>query len=139
VPAIISQPGRLPEGQVSNAMFTGTDWLATLAGLLPFDIPTDRSIDSVDVARDWMSDESTRSTSVHWSLPTPNGLDHVIRVGNLKLILDQNFDPMALYDLAQDPFEMFDLRAEMPERVSELIEQHRAFMASIENDPLRPK
>ena len=139
VPAIVSQPGRLPEGQVSNAMFTGTDWLATLAGLLSFDIPTDRSIDSVDVARDWMSDESTRSTSVHWSLPTPNGLDHVIRMGDLKLILDQNFDPMALYDLAEDPFEMFDLRAEMPERVSELVKQHRAFMASVENDPLRPK
>jgi len=46
---------------------------------------------------------------------------------------------MALYDLAKDPFEMFDLRAEKPERVSELVEQHRAFMASVENDPLRPK
>ena len=33
---------------------------------------------------------------------------------------------MALYDLAEDPFEMFDLRAEMPERVSELVKQHRA-------------
>ena len=139
VPAIISQPGRLPEGQVSNAMFTGTDWLATLAGLLSFDIPTDRPIDSVDVARDWMSDVSTRSTSVHWSLPTPNGLDHVIRMGELKLILDQDLNPMALYDLAEDPFEMFDLRAEMPERVSELVKQHRAYMASVENDPLRPK
>ena len=46
---------------------------------------------------------------------------------------------MALYDLAEDPFEMFDLRAEMPERVSELVKQHRAFMVSIENDPLRPE
>jgi hypothetical protein len=57
----------------------------------------------------------------------------------LKLILDQDLKPMALYDLEEDPFEMFDLRAEMPERVSELIEQHRAFMVSIENDPLRPE
>ena len=60
-------------------------------------------------------------------------------MGDLKLILDQNFDPMALYDLAEDPFEMFDLRDEKPERVSELVEQHRAFMASVESDPLRPK
>ena len=120
-------------------MFTGTDWLATLAGLLSCDIPTDRPIDSVNVAQDWMSDVSTRSTSVHWSLPTPNGLDHVIRMGELKLILDQDLNPMALYDLAEDPFEMFDLRAEMPERVSELVKQHRAFMESVESDPLRPE
>ena len=120
-------------------MFTGTDWLATLAGLLSFDTPTDRPIDSIDVARDWMSNESARSTSVHWSLPTPNGLDHVIRMGDLKLILDQDLKPMALYDLAEDPFEMFDLRTEMPERVDKLVKQHRAFMASIENDPLRPE
>ena len=139
VPAIISQPGRLPEGQVSNAMFTGTDWLATLAGLLSFEIPSDRPIDSIDVARDWISNESARFTSVHWSLPTPNGLDHAIRVGKLKLILDQDFNPVALYDLEEDPFEMFDLRAEMPERVSELVKQHRSFMESIENDPLRPE
>ena len=139
VPAIISQPGRLPEGQVSNAMFTGTDWLATLAGLLSFEIPSDRPIDSVDVARDWISNESARFTSVHWSLPTPNGLDHAIRAGKLKLILDQDFNPVALYDLEEDPFEMFDLRAEMPERVSELVKQHRSFMESVENDPLRPE
>jgi len=139
VPAIISQPGRLPEGQASNAMFTGTDWLATLAGLLSFEIPSDRPIDSVDVARDWISNESARFTSVHWSLPTPNGLDHAIRVGKLKLILDQDFNPVALYDLEEDPFEMFNLRAEMPERVSELVKQHRSFMESIENDPLRPE
>ena len=139
VPAIISQPGRLPEGQVSNAMFTGTDWLATLAGLLSFEIPSDRPIDSVDVARDWISNESARFTSVHWSLPTPNGLDHAIRVGKLKLILDQDFNPVALYDLEEDPFEMFDLRAEMPERVSELVKQHRSFMESVESDPLRPE
>ena len=139
VPAIISQPGRLPEGQVSNAMFTGTDWLATLAGLLSFEIPSDRPIDSIDVARDWISNESARFTSVHWSLPTPNGLDHAIRAGKLKLILDQDFNPVALYDLEEDPFEMFDLRAEMPERVSELVKQHRSFMESVENDPLRPE
>ena len=139
VPAIISQPGRLPEGQASNAMFTGTDWLATLAGLLSFEIPSDRPIDSVDVARDWISNESARFTSVHWSLPTPNGLDHAIRVGKLKLILDQDFNPVALYDLEEDPFEMFNLRAEMPERVSELVKQHRSFMESVENDPLRPE
>ena len=139
VPAIISQPGRLPEGQVSNAMFTGTDWLATLAGLLSFEIPSDRPIDSIDVARDWISNESARFTSVHWSLPTPNGLDHAIRAGKLKLILDQDFNPVALYDLEEDPFEMFDLRAEMPERVRELVKQHRSFMESVENDPLRPE
>ena len=60
-------------------------------------------------------------------------------MGELKLILDQDFNPMALYDLEEDPFEMFDLRDEMPERVSELVKQHRSFMESIENDPLRPK
>ena len=81
-------------GALSNVMFTGTDWLATLAGLLSFDIPTDRLIDSVDVARDWMSDvDPIHQRSLVFT--TPNGLDHV-RMGELKLILDQDLNPMAL-------------------------------------------
>jgi arylsulfatase A-like enzyme len=139
VPAIISQPGRLPEGVISATVFTGTDWLATLGGLIGFDVPHDRAIDSRDVSALWLDNDRQDSRPIHWALPTPNQWDHVIREDQMKLILDHEHQPVALFDLGSDPLEMFNLMQSLPEVTESLTAKHRAFMQDIENDPLRPR
>ena len=138
VPALLSQPGVLPEGARSDLVFSGTDWLATLSSLLGFDLPMDRAIDSVDISRVLLGD-APLSRSLHWALPTPNGYDYAIRDGKFKLSLDADQQPKALYDLEIDPLEMFNLLTEMPTEAQRLANKHRAFFEKIRQDPLRPK
>ena len=139
VPAIISQPGRLPEGVISTTVFTGTDWLATLGGLIGYELPHDRAIDSRDVSAHWLAHDRQESHPIHWALPTPNRLDYVIREGQMKLSLDHAHQPVALYDLGSDPLEMFNLVESLPRMTESLTAKHRAFIQDVENDPLRPR
>ena len=135
VPAIVSQPGRIPEGVVRDGIMVGTDWLATLAALLAFSLPTDRPLDSRDQSAFLLGGARATSGPLHWALPTPNGLDYAVREGPWKLLLDQGHAPRALYHLEDDPL---DLRREAPDQVSRLQELHEAQRQAIEEDPLRP-
>ena len=139
VPALLSHPGVLPEGARSDLVFSGTDWLATLSSLLGFDLPMDRAIDSVDISSALLVGDAPLSRSLHWALPTPNEYDYAIRDGKLKLLLDTDQQPKALYDLEIDPLEMFNLLTEMPTEAQRLANKHRAFFEKIRQDPLRPK
>ena len=138
VPAIVSQPGRIPEGVVRDGIMVGTDWLATLAALLAFSLPTDRPLDSRDQSALLLGGARATSGPLHWALPTPNGLDYAVREGPWKLLLDQGHAPRALYHLEDDPLELFNLRREAPDQVSRLQELHEAQRQAIEDDPLRP-
>jgi len=50
--AMIRWPGHVPAGIVTQEMFTATDWLPTLAGLVGASslVPTDRPIDGIDAS-----------------------------------------------------------------------------------------
>jgi len=116
----------------------GTDWLATLAALLAFPLPTDRPLDSRDQSALLLSGAPAEAGPLHWALPTPNGLDYAVREGPWKLLLDQDHAPQALYQLEDDPLELFDLRRAAPDQVSRLQRLHAAQLQAIEADPLRP-
>ena len=139
VPAIISQPGKIPQNVDSDLVFSGTDWLATLGALLGFKLPQDRPIDSVDVSESIFGAASNETRTQHWALPTPNRYDYVVRRGSSKLLLDADHQPAALFDLADDPLEMFNLITTRPEAVKALTEVHRQFFEEVMADPLRPQ
>ena len=139
VPALISQPGVIPEGVSSDLVFSGVDWLATLGTLLGFDLPSDRALDSVDITPAVLADQSLQPRSLHWALPTPNGYDYAIRYNDLKLLLDADQRPSALYDLKADPLEMFNLITSRSADVRRLAAKHRTFFEAVRQDPLRPK
>ena len=48
LPCIIRWPGKVPEGNTSDAIFATIDFLPTFSSLAGYEIPTDRHIDGVD-------------------------------------------------------------------------------------------
>ncbi len=110
LPAIISWPGHLPEGQVRPQIAHGCDWLPTLAELCGTPLPkvalNGRSL--VPVLR------SADAPSPHQTLQWRLGKQWAVREGPWKLLHDPN-DPTT----AQPP---------------ELTEQHW-FLANIDSDP----
>lgn len=110
LPAIISWPGHLPEGQVRTQMAHGCDWLPTLAELCGVALPhadlQGRSL--VPVLR------SAEAPSPHESLRWRLGKQWAVRQGPWKLLHDP-YDPTTTHQ-------------------PELFEQHW-FLANIEADP----
>ena len=69
----------------------------------------------------------------------PEGYMYAARDGKWKLITDENFSKILLYDLENDPYETIDISQKQPGVVQSLISFLRDKKTSIENDPLRPK
>ena len=62
-----------------------------------------------------------------------------MREGDWKLLLDKHREPRELYNLALDPLEFFNRLDEQAARVAGLRKKFDAMLASIDNDPLRPR
>ncbi|BDZ46702.1 sulfatase [Naasia aerilata] len=117
VPFLASWPGRLPEGAVSDALFSSPDLYPTLlsaAGLEP--IP-EQHVDGVDVLPAWAG-EPTERGPLFWHYPhysnqggTPGA---AVREGALKLVRWFEDGREALFDLDADIGETDDLSAERP-------------------------
>lgn len=139
VPAIIRYPGVLPAGETSDALVIGTDWFSTLLTYSDVPIPSDRPIDSRNIGAVLAGNKIQQERTLHWALPTPDGFDHAIRKGNWKLMLTEQHEAAALYNLKQDPLELFNLSKDSPDKVSELKKLHEKNRENIAADPFRPQ
>lgn len=124
-PCIVRWPGKVPAGQVSDAVFATIDFLPTFAGLAGFKVPGDRVIDGVD-QRDLLFGkrrEGARSTYFYQG----NG----VRKGRWKYLKavhkvpgyaqDKKREPVEeLYDLSRDMGETKNLAGDHPGKVKEL-------------------
>lgn len=141
VPAIVSLPGIVPEGEVRDQLAHGTDWLPTIADyagapLIRKDIDG-RSLRAVI--------ESPRASSPHerifWQTGRGEGAQWAVREGDWKLIGNPR-DPTAeelapadslfLANLAVDRGEARNLAAEHPTVVERLQRVYRAWIAGVE-------
>lgn len=137
VPAIVRYPGVTEAGTRSDAFILGTDLFPTLIGIAGAEVPGDRAIDGVDIARVLRGGQLPERT-VLWALEDADGPDFAIRRGRWKLLLDENRRPVALYDLDEDPLELLDVSGKHPQRVARLRDAFEARLEEIESDPLRP-
>lgn len=138
VPAIIRYPAKVGAGSVSDAPITGMDWFVTLAALAGGKVPTDRAIDGIDISATFQG-EPLPQRSLFWSLDSVTDLEFAVRNGRWKLFLDKTRQPRELYDLNEDPLELFNLFNNEPDVVEQLTKIAGEHFASIDNDPLRPR
>lgn len=138
VPAIVRWPGRVAPGTVTDAPLIGYDLLPTLAALAGVEVPVDRPIDGEDFSPLLRGGRFARQRPLYWEFDDDQGFRFALRDGDWKLLADRVLTKLRLYDLAHDRFEVADLAAQQPERVSGMLAKLRTIRTSVENDPLRP-
>ena len=137
VPAIVRYPAKVEAGTVSDEAVTGMDWFVTLARLGGGDVPADRDIDGIDIAPVFAGD-ALPERSLFWALNAASDLEYAVRVRNWKLLLNSEQKPAELYDLDEDPLELFNLINDQPDIVTMLMEAFASHYDSIQTDKLRP-
>ena len=138
VPAIIRYPALVAAGSVSDAPVIGMDWFVTLAAMGGGDVPVDRDIDGIDIQAAFAG-KALPERTLFWSLDSVTELEFAVRRGEWKLLLDRNQQPRELYNLDDDPMEFFNLIESEPAVTKRLSKDAKRTLASIENDPLRPR
>ncbi len=138
VPGIVRWPGHVAPGSVSDAPVIGYDLLPTVAAMVGAPLPDDRPIDGTDISSLLAGGPLERQQPLFWEFDDDQGFHFALRDGRWKLLATEDLDTVHLYDLIEDPFEIFDRAAEKPALVARLIDVVRRIDADIEADPLRP-
>jgi arylsulfatase A-like enzyme len=143
VPAMISWPGTLPEGEVRDQLATGLDWFPTVAELCDVPLPK-RRLDGrslVPVIRS--ATASTPHNVMHWQ--SGRGMKRrpqwAVREGDWKLLgnpIDtsktaplQPQDERMLINLKTDPGERRNLRDQHPEILQRLEQLHDQWLKDV--------
>ena len=136
VPCLVRWPGKVPAGQVSDALFASLDFLPTLAAFAGFELPRDRILDGVDQS-ELLLGRSAGGARDHFHYFSQNEL-HGVRQGKWKLLLpdrkvfydyvkDRGSKDVELYDLAADIGEARNVARENPAIVERLSTLARSF------------
>ncbi|HUT11188.1 MAG TPA: sulfatase-like hydrolase/transferase [Thermoguttaceae bacterium] len=142
VPAIVSMPGTIPQGQLRDQMAVGCDWLPTIAEFCGAKLPK-RKLDGKSLRSVILSAEAPSPHDVfYWQLGSGPNAQWVVRQGAWKLLGNprdtSNKAPLTpadnpfLCNLAEDITEMKNLAAEHPEVVEQLQQVRKKYAAEIE-------
>lgn len=133
MPAIVSWPGTIPEGQVRHQLSICMDVFNTVAGIMGVGLPEDRVIDG----QDWMPFLKDSSKAGHDALFFEWAGQAAVRQGSWKLVRDgfinqrisrQNRatgeEAIFLTDMSRDPGEKTNLRRQHADVVEQLLKRY---------------
>ena len=136
VPALAWWPGTIEAGLTSTALATTMDLYATALTLAGVPLPADRIVDGVDLTPVMRGEREQVRDVVYYYRGTRL---FAVRRGPWKLhfitqsayVGDQPVahDPPALYNVEEDPAERFDVAADYPELIADLVsiaDEHQA-------------
>lgn len=131
LPAVISWPGKLPQGETRDQMIHSCDWLPTLAALCEVKLPeaTLNGRSQVEVIKS--KDAPSPHASLHWKVGNqwavrkgPWKLIHQANSANTEPALTKEDRPFFLANLEDDPGERKNLAKDNPKIVEELKALH---------------
>jgi len=113
VPAVAYWPGKIPEGTISNETLMTFDILPTILDIIEKPLPNPESAYALD-GNSFLSVLTQKSAlperMLYWKTPEAKAA----RMGDWKLIFDENNEAGALYNLKTDLSESKDLKSENP-------------------------
>lgn len=142
VPAIISWPGRIPQGEVRDQVAHSCDWLPTIADLCGVSL-LEPDIDGKSL-RDVICSPLAASPHdvVHWQVGRGKNPQWAVRAGDWKLIGNPKdtskkapitkADRLFLVNLSRDETEMRNLAGGHPAVVERLKREHDRWVGSVE-------
>jgi arylsulfatase A-like enzyme len=147
VPAVVSWPGHLPEGEVRDQMVAGCDWLPTIAELTGSGVPS-RHLDGASMVTVIRSATApSPHQSFYWQLGRGNNAQWVVREGPWKLLGNprdprqpQSLGPddrLFLANLETDRTESENLATKHPGVVEQLKDLQQQFAQSIADEAAR--
>lgn len=143
VPGLFRWPGAIAPRVVTSEIGSTSDLFATFVGLAGGALPDDRPMDSLDLAPVLLGGgEGPRE-----EVPFYRGSElYAYRVGNFKAHFvtrgayglageRTEHDPPLLFDLALDPGEQWDVAAERPEALAEVVSRAARHLAGVQVAP----
>lgn len=143
VPAIISMPGTIPQGEVRDQLAISMDWMPTIAEVCNVNLP-DTKLDGkslLPIIKNRNAD--TQHDIVHWQMGEVSDKDSqwAVRTGDWKLIGNPRdpaqrgniteADSLFLVNLSQDVSEMKNLADAHPSQVEKLKKLHNTWVEKI--------
>ncbi len=125
VPYFMKWPARLAAGQVYDQPVHHIDIFATAAAAAGAPLPSDRTIDGVDLMPFVTAAQTQPERPLFWR----QGHYQAVRAGGWKLQVSQRPAKKWLFHLAEDPTERRNLAQDRPDKVAELealLKQHNA-------------
>jgi arylsulfatase A-like enzyme len=130
VPAIARWPGTIPAGTRTDALAASIDLFPTFATLAGAELPTDRTLDGVDIGA-LFSDPTSPSPRADVAYYAMDDL-HAVRDERWKLHVARDGHPVQeLYDLRRDQGETDDVAAAHPEVVDRLEQSAAVYRAEL--------
>lgn len=130
VPAIVSYPGKIPQGQVRNQVITAMDWYPTVMELCGIERPKDAP--KLDGHSLLPVIESAEAKSLYGDvLHFQWGTKWAVREGDWKLIGDGNSPQASLYSLNEKDPERTDYGKDHPDVAKRLRAMHDAWIKEV--------
>jgi arylsulfatase A-like enzyme len=118
VPCILSWPGRLPEGEVSDQAAMTMDLTVSILSAAGTRPPEERRLDGIDLLPILKGDKPVIERTLFWRMDYPFRRQKAVRRGKWKYLQDSNIE--FLFDLEQDPGERHNLASRFPDVFREL-------------------
>ena len=140
VPAIIKYGHNIPQGMVSETPMSGLDWMPTLAQMMNFPLPKDRTYDGQSIVPVLEKQAFKREKPLIFGIDMPFQDDPTdewaIRDGDWKMIIDREGKAKYLYNLKQDRAETLNQIGKQPEIEQRMFAEFLKYKNDIDNDSL---
>lgn len=140
VPAIIKYGKHIPQGMVTDTPVYGLDWMPTLANMMDFKLPTDRTYDGQSLVPLLEQKTLARQKPLIFGIDMPFQDDPTdewaIRDGDWKMIINRENKPKYLYNLKKDRFETLNQIGKQPDIEKQLYGKFLKYKKDIDNDSL---